>query len=120
MKPMEALNPLASLDLWSTARWSDGIQLDEVAELESVTVQTRNSTYELIVVSAHDGDVLVRGGRYFPVFTRARLHGSSAGGNLLKRLGIYPGLRLEFLVDGRQILTSPVKSARVASTAVCG
>jgi hypothetical protein len=117
---MDALNPLASLDSWSSARWSDGIQLDELAELEWLIVRTRNTEYELIVVGAHTGDVLVRGGRYFPVFTRARLQGSSAGGNLLKCLGIYPGLRLEFLVDGRQILTSPVESARVASTAVCG
>jgi hypothetical protein len=119
MNSIEWLSPLASLDLWSSAPWSDGIQLDELPELESLAVRTWNSVYELIVVCAHTGDVLVRGGRYFPVFTRVQLLGSSAGGSFLKRLGIYPGLRLEFLIDGRQIVTSPIESARILSTAMC-
>jgi hypothetical protein len=117
---MDGLRLLTSLDLWSSACWSDGIQLDELPELESLAVRTWNSVYEQIVGCAHTGDVLVRGGRYFPVFTRVQLLGSSAGGSFLKRLGIYAGLRLEFLIDGRRIITSPVESARVASTPMCG
>jgi hypothetical protein len=52
--------------------------------------------------------VRVRGGRHFPDWTPARLTGSSAGGSLLKSLGIYIGLGMELETEERRILTSPV------------
>jgi hypothetical protein len=110
---MQTVHSLASLDSWSSARWSEGIQLDELRELDALTVRTQHSVYELIVLEAEQGRVLVRGGRHFPAFTEACLMGSSAGGNFLKQLGIYRGLKVEFLVDDRHIVTSPVETAHV-------
>jgi hypothetical protein len=54
--------------------------------------------------------VRVRGGRYFPDWTPARLAGCTAGGSFLKRLGINLGLHMEFEMGRRRILTSPVRS----------
>lgn len=107
----------ARLDSWTAHHWTDGVQIDELCELESVSVQTRNSTYEIVVTSPSSGDVLVRGGARFPAFTRARLGGCSVGGSLLKRVGVYPGFRVEFEIGGRRILTSPVVSVQLAPPA---
>jgi len=104
---------LASLDSWSNARWSEGIQIDELRQLDALTVLTQHSVYELIVLEADRGRVLVRGGRHFPEFTEASLMGSSAGGNFLKHLGIYRGLKLELATEDRHIVTSRIESARI-------
>jgi hypothetical protein len=117
---MEEINPLASLDAWSSGRWSDGLQIQELDELDAVTVRTRHSVYEMIVLSGDAGQVLVRGGHYFPEFTPARLMGSSGWGTFLKRLGIYRGLRLEFIVNRRRIVTSAVESVQVAPSGLSG
>ena len=65
--------------------------------------------YELIVIN-HSGDVRVRGGRYFPDWTAARLAGCTAGGCFLKRLAISLGMQMEFELDCRRIITSPVRT----------
>jgi hypothetical protein len=117
---MEAINPFASLDSWSADRWSDGLQIQELDELDAVTVRTRHSVYELIVLAGDAGHVLVRGGHYFPEFTPARLMGSSGCGTFLKRLGIYRGLQLEFLVNRRRIVTSPVESVQITPSGLPG
>jgi len=59
------------------------VQLDTLAGLERVAVRTRNSTYEITVLSPRTGDVLVRGGQFFPVHTRARLAGCSHGRTII-------------------------------------
>jgi hypothetical protein len=100
----------ARLDTWTGYNWTNGVQLDELRELESLSVQTWNSTYEIVVTAPSSGDILVRGGARFPAFTAARLCGSSVGGSLLKRVGVYPGFRVELELEGRRILTSPVVS----------
>jgi len=116
---MEAVNPLAaSLESWSRAGWQDGVQVDDLDELDAIIVRTQRSVYELIVLSCATGDVLIRGGRHFPRFTPVRVVGSSGWGTFLKRLGIYRGLRLELLMEDRRILTSPVESAEVQSSAL--
>jgi hypothetical protein len=117
---MEGITSLASLERWSSAGWSEGIQIDELVELESLTVSTWHTVYEIIVLTGDTGKVLVRGGRYFPAYTAAQLVGSSVGGSFLKRLGIYRGFRLEFLLEDRRIVTSPVTSARITPSIVCG
>lgn len=97
----------AQLDYWTHHRWDDGVQIDRLRALDRVEVRTRNSLYEIIVSGA--GDVLVRGGRFFPAFTRAVLLGCSLGGAFLKLGGIYRGFSMEILVDGTRIVTSPVE-----------
>jgi hypothetical protein len=98
------------LESFSGLDWSNGVQIDELRELDTLSVQTRNSTYEIVVTSPRTGQVLVRGGAHFQAFTPARLSGSSVGGCVLKQGGVYPGFRLELECGGRRILTSTVES----------
>jgi hypothetical protein len=109
-RPLRPLTAGSELDAWTAAAWTGGLQLDEEAALEPLTVCTRNSTYTIVVLRPGTGDVLVRGGRFFPIFERAVLVGATAGGSLIKVRGIYRGLRMEIVTKGRRVLTSPVAS----------
>jgi hypothetical protein len=102
------------LSSWSAHDWGGGIRVDELAALERLLVATANSTYEIILVEPERADVLVRGGAFFPVFTPARLAGSSLGGSFLKLRSVHVGFRLEFGTDRGFILTSPVRSVTIA------
>jgi len=102
----------ASLDVWLALDWSNSIHLGTLEEFQQVQVCTLNTLYELIVIN-HRGDVRVRGGRYFPDWTAARLAGCTAGGSFLKRLTINLGLQMEFEVECRRIITSPVRTIAV-------
>jgi hypothetical protein len=107
----ERLSPAgSSLDAWTTHDWRLGVQLENVNALEALVVRTANSTYEITVLSPPTGEILVRGGAFFPVVTRARLAGASLGGSFLKRHGIYVGFRLEFVSDQTPIVTTPVQT----------
>jgi hypothetical protein len=100
----------ALLDNWSRHEWTNGLQLECLQDMESLAVQTRNSTYEITILSPATGDVLVRGGRFFPVFTQARLAGSSLSGSFLKLRGIYVGFSMEIHGESGPIVTSQVQS----------
>ena len=86
----------ALLNAWSNEQWTKGIQIDQLAELETLVVRTQNNVYEITVLCGRTGAVLVRGGRFFPVWTPALLAGSTFGGSLLKSGGIYLGMKMEF------------------------
>jgi hypothetical protein len=109
--------PAASLDVWLALDWSQGVHVGTLEEFQQLHVCTRNTLYELIVVN-HRGDVRVRGGKYFPDWTAARLAGCTAGGSFLKRLTICLGLQMEFEVDCRRIITSPVRTIAILQRAV--
>jgi len=100
----------ASLENWSERDWTDGVQLDELPDFACLHVRTRFSVYELIVLNGRSGEILLRGGRKFPVYTRARLEGSSLGGSFLKLLGIYIGFRMELRTADDRLVTSRVQS----------
>jgi hypothetical protein len=87
----------ATLDAWCDSEWNDGVQVDQIEELTTLAVQTSNSLYEITVLNGHAGEVLMRGGEFFPVRTPVRLEGSTCGGSILKRRGIYVGLRMEIV-----------------------
>lgn len=87
----------AFLDAWSDSEWNAGVQIDQIDEATTLAVQTRNNLYEITIVNGRTGDVLVRGGEFFPVRTPVRLEGSTYGGSILKRRGIYVGLRMEIV-----------------------
>ena len=87
----------AILDGWSDSEWNNGVQIDQMDELTTLAVQTSNSLYEITVLNGHTGEVLVRGGEFFPVRTPVRLEGSTYGGSILKRCGIYVSLRMEIV-----------------------
>jgi hypothetical protein len=99
-----------SLDAWTTHEWRGGLQLEDVNALDAFVIRTANSTYEITVLSPSTGEVLVRGGAFFPVVTRARLAGASLGGSFLKRHGIYVGFRLELVSNETPIITTPVRT----------
>lgn len=100
----------SSLEAWTAHDWRLGVQLEDASALEAFVVRTANSTYEITVLSPTTGEILVRGGAFFPVVTRARLAGASLGGSFLKRHGIYVGFRLEFVSEQMPIVTTPVQT----------
>jgi hypothetical protein len=105
----------AVLSSWQTYEWRDGIQVDQLTALDRLTVRTRHSTYEIILVSPATADVLVRGGEFFPEFTKAHLAGCTLGGSFLKLRSIHIGFHMEFALGNGVIITSPVRTIDVAS-----
>jgi hypothetical protein len=102
------------LSSWSAHDWRGGVNVDELAALERLIVTTANSIYEIILVAPANANVLVRGGAFFPVFTPARLAGSSLGGSFLKMRSIHVGFRLELGTESGVIITSVVRTVVVA------
>jgi hypothetical protein len=98
------------LSAWSAHDWRGGIHVDDLIALECLVVKTENSTYEIILLSPDTAHILVRGGAFFPVFTQARLAGSSLGGSFLKLRSVHVGFRLELSTERGFIITSPVRS----------
>ena len=108
----------ATLSAWQHHPWSDGVSIDQLSPLDRLIVRTRHSTYEIVATEAGSAEVLVRGGSFFPEFTPVRLAGASLGGSFLKLRSVHVGFAIEFAVDRRAIVTSPVRSIsiRTAST----
>jgi hypothetical protein len=84
------------------------IRLEACRELERIVVRTRRSVYEIIVLSGKAGDVLVRGGRFFPKFRQATVTGSIFGGCGVELGSISVGLHLELQCGGGSFLTSQI------------
>ena len=103
----------AILDAWSQDAWNNGIQIERMEDMQKIAVQTVNSLYEIVIIAGHEGDVLVRGGKFFPELTSANLAGATMGGSFCKMRGIYVGFRMEFTSDGKRIITSPVETIAV-------
>ena len=99
----------ADLETWTRHAWRDGLQVDDLDPLEALEVRTRNTTYEITVMGPRSGEILVRGGQFFPVYTRAHLSGASLGGSFLKLRGIYLGFSMEFQTDNGPIVTTSVQ-----------
>src|SRR5213593_3586167 len=79
-----AVPAAAVLNTWNSHSWDDGLHIDQLAPLDHLTILTHHSTYEIVLVSPATGEVLVRGGEFFPEFTTVRLAGSTLGGSFLK------------------------------------
>jgi hypothetical protein len=102
----------ADLDAWSAETWTDGIQINELKELDKFSVETMHHMYEITVIDPHTGEVMIRGGECFPVATSAHVSGASLHFSFIKLRGIYVGLHIELSVNGRRIVTSRVRSIR--------
>ena len=87
---------------------AEGISLEDLEPLTTLLVHTCNSLYRIIV--SERTAILVQGGRFFPDATVGHLHGSSAGGSLLKLAWIGVGLRMEICANAQRIVTSPVRA----------
>ena len=107
----------ADLETWSKHEWENGLQVDSLQELDTLSVRTLNSVYEIIVLKPRTGEVLVRGGKFFPEYANAFLAGASLGGSFLKMRGIYTGFRMEIHVGLEAIITSDVQSIGVMTEA---
>jgi hypothetical protein len=88
--------------------------MDDLSALDRLIVRTQNSTYEIVVLAPSTGNVLVRGGAFFPVLAPVRLAGSSMGGSFLKLRSVHVGFRVEFNTPGGYIITSPVRAVDIA------
>ncbi len=111
--PVTECRAAAQLDFWTQRKWEDGVQVDQLRALDRLEVRTRNSIYDIII--GESGDVLVKGGKFFPEFTRAVVLGCSLGGAFLKLGGIYRGFSMEIMFDGTRIVTSPVEAVLAAA-----
>jgi len=100
----------ALLSAWQQHDWQHGVSIEQLSALDRLLVRTRHSVYEIIVSTPASGDVLVRGGEFFPEFTAARIAGSTLGGSLVKVRSLHVGFRLEFSVGPQFVLTSVVQS----------
>jgi hypothetical protein len=107
-----ATSSVHSLETWCSYEWRNGVQVPALEPLDRLVVRTCNHVYELIVLEPACAEVMVRGGQYFPEFTRARVGGSSLGGGFLKLHGIYAGFCLELHSDAQAIVTSPVREVK--------
>lgn len=108
--PNTPIAAAATLDRWSSHDWRGGASIGDLQPLDRLTVRTRNSTYEIVIVTPGTADVAVRGGTFFPSYARARVAGSSLGGSFLKLHSIHVGFRMELLAGDQSIVTSPVES----------
>jgi hypothetical protein len=83
--------------------------LDACQAFERIVVKTERSVYELVVLSGSDGDVMVRGGRFFPQFKRARIVGSTGRGSAVRLKTLTVGLRLELIAGRERFVTSRIE-----------
>jgi hypothetical protein len=111
--------PGATLDGFAdAATLTPGVDVCRLEPFASLSVDTRNSHYEIFVVSPADRKLIVQGGKFFVEPTEVQLSGSSFGGTLLKLGWIGVGMRMEMNAGGRRIITSPVKSIKIRDDAV--
>lgn len=92
----------------------DGVMLRDLRPGTVVSVETRHSTYRIVVLDGREQRVLVSGGP-FEVGTEVRADGATAGGSMLKSGWIGVGLRLELAHGHRRIVTSRVRSITISA-----
>jgi hypothetical protein len=92
-----------------------GIDVRSLAHGTTLLVNTKNSHYHVVILNAEHRAVLVKGGNLFRDETEARLTGATSGGSTLKSGWIGVGFRMELAVNGRRVITSPVRSITVES-----
>lgn len=115
MPDSSSIAAAATLDAWIGHAWCEGVQVESLPDFCEISVQTRNTLYEITVIDGLTREVTIRGGRFFPEKTAARLAGSSLGGSFLKVGGIYAGFNMEIIAGGSTIITTAVQWMRICS-----
>ena len=92
----------------------DGIQVNELAPDDELSITTTNNTYHVTVIDPETATVRVRGGGFFRSDTIAQIGGASLN-TTVKPFGVYIGYHIEFFVHARRIRTSPVRGIRLLS-----
>jgi hypothetical protein len=113
MQEQDSVPAAAILSKWCDDPWTNGVQIDHREDMERLAIRTSNSHYEITIIEGRSGEVLVRGGPFFPELTPARLAGATLGGSFCKLRGIYVGFRMEINANGQRIITTPVESIEV-------
>lgn len=102
------------LENWSAITWSDGVRIPDLCAFDRLTLCTRNSLYEIVVLTPGTCEVLIRGGRFFPAFARAHVSGCSLGGSFLKLHSVHPGFCMEVVPHGGPaVVTTRVRTLAV-------
>jgi hypothetical protein len=96
----------------TTSTAMDGIQVNQLAQGDELSITTANNTYHVTVIDPQTGRVRVRGGDAFRSDTIAQIAGSALDSSV-KPFGIYIGYSIEFFVHARRVRTSPVRAIRV-------
>src|SRR5262245_32954742 len=92
------------LDVWSQIPWRNGIQIDELDEMQRIRVRTVYSLYEITVIDGRNGEILVKGGESIPDLIEGQLTGATLGGSFCKMRGIYAGFKMEFVANGQRLV----------------
>ena len=90
---------------------SDGVTLSSLPAISQIELKTRNTLYRITLLNS-SGRVLVLGGSFFPVWSEAQLSGSTLGGSCIKLGWVGRGFCLEFLHQGRRIVTTRILEIR--------
>lgn len=93
----------------------DAICLIACAPFDRLEVRTRQTVYDVVVLRGSTGEALVRGGRYFTEFRRARVVGSTFGGSSVRFRTIEVGAQLELQVAGQRVVTSTIQAVSSVS-----
>jgi hypothetical protein len=89
------------------------VQIEQMEDMQKLFVQTKNSLYEITVIDRWSGEILVRGGEFFPELTPAQLAGATLWGSFLKMRGIYVGFAMEINAGDQRFLTTRVREIAV-------
>lgn len=89
-----------------------GLAIQTVDDGTTITVKTRHSRYRLVVLDRRQHLVCAEGG-IFTEPTVVRISGATFGGSTMKVGWILEGLRIEFGIGSKQIVSSPVQSVVV-------
>jgi hypothetical protein len=91
----------------------EGMALQTLKPCDAIHMRTSNSDYDIFLLEPESGRVLVKGGKYFAQPMEAIVSGSTIGGSMLMVGWLGVGFRVEFIANGRHIVTSPVQELRV-------
>jgi len=110
------LGGAATLDtLTNIADEADGVNVRALDPLASLFVRTKNSTYQ---INTLDGTAaIVQGGRFFQTPTTVDACGATMGGSCIKLGWIGVGFCLEFIADGRRVVTTRVRAIGIQRSA---
>jgi hypothetical protein len=87
---------------------ADGVNVRALEPLASLLVRTKNTTYRIHTL---DGTAaIVQGGRFFQTPTTVDACGATTGGSCIKLGWIGVGFCLEFIADGRRVITTRVRA----------
>jgi hypothetical protein len=92
---------------------SQGVALQSLTAGTRLTVNTRNTRYQVVVLDPVTRQVTVRGGSIFRNGVQGRLEGATAGGSVLRLGWVGVGLRIELSTDDRRITTSAVRTVTI-------